>query len=303
MATTSTGNGMPRVRRTIGVPFVLAGLLVLLLAGCIPRASYVALGDSYTAGPVIPVQRTDYPGCLRSDHNYPALVAVSVGEPVFRDASCSGAQTKDMTQTQDVSPDPNNPPQFDRLDADTRVVTLGIGGNDIGFTEIAKSCASPTPTGTPCQDKYVVNGDDQISDRIAATAPKVASVLQGIHNRSPQTTVYVVGYPAILPESGPGCWPTMPITPDDVPYLRGVEKNLNAMLATQAAADNAVYVDTYTPSIGHDACQLPTVRWVEPVVPVNPAAPIHPNAAGMQGMAAAVLAAMPTPVARVSSVR
>jgi lysophospholipase L1-like esterase len=272
----------------IGALLVLG--VALLGTACEPPTSYVALGDSYTAGPVIPTQRTDYPGCLRSDHNYPALIRPSIAQPVFRDASCSGAQTKDMTGSQDVDPNPDNPPQFDRLDTRTRVVTLGIGGNDIGFTEIAKSCASPTPTGTPCQDKWVKDGDNLISARITATAPKVAAVLQSIHSRSPQARVYVVGYPAILPERGPGCWPTMPITPGDVPFLRAVQKELNSMLEAQAATNDAVYVDTYTPSIGHDACQLVTVRWIEPVVPVNPAAPIHPNLAGMQGMAQAVLA-------------
>jgi hypothetical protein len=84
----------------------------------------------------------------------------------------------------------------------------------------------------------------------------------------------------------------MPITDGDVPYLRDKEKQLNAMLQWVAAAKGAVYVDTYAPSIGHDACQLPTVRWVEPVVPVNPAAPIHPNQAGMQATAAMLTAAM-----------
>jgi lysophospholipase L1-like esterase len=290
MATTSARTVTSRCKRFVGAPLLLVALAVLL-AGC---KNYVALGDSYTAGPVILNQRTDYPGCLRSDHNYPALIAPFVDQPEFRDASCSGAQTKDMTEAQDVTPDPDNPPQLDRLDADTQVVTLGIGGNDIGFVEIIENCGTPTPTGTPCQDRYVVNGTDQISARITATAPKVAAVLREIHARSPQAAVYVVGYPAILPESGPGCWPTMPLAPDDVPFLRAKEKELNAMLATQAAAAtaNVVYVDTYTPSIGHDACQLPTVRWVEPLTPVNPAAPVHPNAAGMEGMAQAVRAAM-----------
>ncbi|HEX3669972.1 MAG TPA: hypothetical protein VHY55_12530 [Acidimicrobiia bacterium] len=64
--------------------------------------------------------------------------------------------------------------------------------------------------------------------RIDATAPKVAAVLQGIHQRAPNAQIYVVPYLAILPESGPGCWPQLPITPDDVPYLRGVEKKLYA---------------------------------------------------------------------------
>ena len=62
-----------------------------------PPQSYVALGDSYTAGPVIPVQQPDPYGCLRSDHNYPHLVAAALGVGDFKDPSCSGADTGDMT--------------------------------------------------------------------------------------------------------------------------------------------------------------------------------------------------------------
>lgn len=269
---------------------VVAVVLMLGLAACVPR-SYVSLGDSYTAGPLVPNQNQSPAGCLRSDHNYPHLIAPSLALPAFRDVSCSGAETEDMTSAQSVTPGPN-PPQFNALNQATEVVTLGISGNDIGFSEIVENCSSPTPTGTPCQDRYVVDGRDEISERIAATAPKVAAVLQGIRSRSPRADTFVVGYPAILPDTGNGCWPQMPVTSGDVPYLRAKEKELNAMLAAQAAANGAVYVDTYTPSIGKDACQLPTVRWVEPVVPVNPAAPVHPNARGMEGMAAVVLAAI-----------
>jgi lysophospholipase L1-like esterase len=254
-----------------------------------PPQSYVSLGDSYTAGPIIPVQQNDPLGCLRSDHNYPHLVAAALAVTAFRDPSCSGAETEDMTSSQGVSPGPN-PPQFDSLSTDTQLVTLGIGGNDIGFTEIIENCSSLTPTGHPCQDHYVVNGHDELAQRIADTAPKVAAVLQGIHQRSPKARVLVVAYLAILPESGPGCWPQMPIAPDDVPYLRAVENELNGMLAQQAAANRAGFVDAYTASIGHDACQLPGTRWVEPAIPTTPAAPVHPNLFGMQGYAAAVLA-------------
>jgi len=48
-------------------------------------------------------------------------------------------------------------------------------------------------------------------------------------------------------------------------------------------------VDTYTPTIGHDMCTDPGVRWIEPLTPASPAAPAHPNALGEQAMAAAVL--------------
>ena len=278
--------------RLLPVALLLTLLLALAAAGSAGASepSYVSLGDSYTAGPFIPLQIPPY-GCLKSDHNYPHLAAPALKKPAFRDPSCSGATTNDMTSPQGVDPDGPNPPQFDSLDGNTRIVSIGIGGNDIGFSDIAKNCSTTDPYGHPCQDKYVVNGHDIISERIQATAPKVAAVLQGIHSRSPRADVYVVDYLPIFPETGNGCWPVMPIAYDDVPYLRAKEKELNQMLADQGAANGATLVDAYSAGIGHDACELPTVRWVEPVVPTSPAAPIHPNLAGMQGTAQALEAA------------
>ncbi|HYF47744.1 MAG TPA: SGNH/GDSL hydrolase family protein [Acidimicrobiales bacterium] len=243
---------------------------------------YVALGDSFTAGPLVPSQSLNPLGCLRSSNDYPAVVARQLGL-ALRDVSCSGAQTRHMTESQGVTPGPNAP-QFSALRPDTAVVTLGIGGNDIGFSGIVQNCATINPFGRPCRDDYVVNGVDELRNRIAATGPRIAAVIQGIRARSPQARIFVVGYPAILPETNFGCWPVMPLTFTDVGYLRGIEKALNTMLANRAAANGARYVDTYTPSIGRDACKSPTVRWVEPILPANPAAPVHPNARGLAGM-------------------
>src|SRR3954451_17304307 len=225
---------MLRRVRVLVVLVSLSGALSVGAAGA-SAADWAGLGDSYAAGPLIPDQQLDPLGCLRSDHDFAHLAAAQLGQSLA-DVSCSGATTDDMTQSQDVTPGPN-PPQFDALTAATRTVTLQIGGNDIGFVEIIENCASASPFGHPCQDKYVVNGDDTIADRIAATAPKVAAVLQGIHARAPQAHVFVVDYAAILPETGSGCWPTVPLAWDDVPYLRSVERNLNAMLDQQAAAN------------------------------------------------------------------
>ena len=184
---------------------VLAAAVLAALAGQVPAAgaapNYVSLGDSFTAGPLIPNQIAPY-GCLKSDRNYPHLAAPSIGLPL-RDPSCSGADTSDMTAAQSVTGG-SNPPQFNSLAADTRVVTLGIGGNDIGFTGIIEDCASPTPFGRRCQDNYVVNGRDEITARIQATAPKVGSVLRGIRQRSPSARIFVVNYLPVLPETGIG---------------------------------------------------------------------------------------------------
>src|SRR4051812_34121300 len=212
------------------VAVVVTAGLSLAAVGCVtqgpPPANerYVALGDSYTSGPLIPLQvvTAQMPaGCLQSDHNSPHDIAPHLTVPLV-DASCSGAKTDDMTNAQAVSGG-TNAPQFDRLTAQTKVVTLGIGGNDIGFASIAVTCATggaQHPNGTPCQDAYVVNGDDRISDAITAMEPKLGAVLDGIQARSPQAKVFVVGYPAILPDTGDGCFPIMPMATADVPYLR-----------------------------------------------------------------------------------
>ena len=100
----------------------------------------------------------------------------------------------------------------------------------------------------------------------------------------------VVNYAAILPETGSGCWPQVPLAYADVPYLRAKQKALNAMLQTAAANNGATYVDDYTASIGKDACRSSGTRWVEPLVPGNAAAPFHPNARGMAGVAVSVAA-------------
>jgi hypothetical protein len=269
---------------------VLIALLVLAAPAAAAPKEYVSLGDSYAAGPLIPLQVPPF-GCLKSNNNYANLTARNLGL-ALKDASCSGAETEDMTNPQGVDPDGPNPPQFDRLTKKTGIVTLQIGGNDIGFSSIADNCASATSNeGTPCQDTYVHDGRDEISERIQATAPKVAAVLQGIHQLSPKARVLVVNYAAILPDEGPGCWPQMPVTDGDVPYVRAKEKELNQMLADQAAANGAELLDWYTASIGHDACKPPVIRWVEPVVPVNAAAPLHPNLGGMLG-ASELLTAM-----------
>ena len=258
--------------------------------GAVPPESYVAMGDSYTAGPFLPLQLDHPPGCWRSDHNYPHLVA-RARQSVLRDVSCSGARTDDLSAPQPVFAG-SNPPQLEALDPSVDTVTLEIGGNDIGFSEILQRCAAPWPLGTPCRDFYTGGGVDEISRRIALTGPKVAAALAEAHRRSPDARLFVVGYPAILTESHLGCWPVMPIAPGDVPYLRDKTKELNAMLASRAAAAGATYVDVYGPSVGHDACRLPGVRWVEPAVALPPAAPVHPNDLGMRAMAGVVLGAL-----------
>jgi lysophospholipase L1-like esterase len=259
-----------------------------------PR-TYVALGDSYAAGPLIPLFDEPW-GCLKSTNNYPKLMAQSLGLEID-DATCSGAQTRHMTQEQGVWPQPN-PPQFDRLHAGVDIVSLQIGGNDIGFSGIADACVEAGIEGSSCRDQYVDDetGRDELRERIERTAPRVAAVLEGIAERAPDAEIFVLGYPGIfsMTPDAASC-PAMGVGEDDARYLRGVQEALNAMIAEQAEAHGAVYVDVYGPSEGKTACDLPVIRWVEPLVPVNAAAPIHPNIMGMLQMADVLAEAVAAP--------
>jgi lysophospholipase L1-like esterase len=253
--------------------------------------SYVALGDSYAAGPLIPLQSGLPAGCLRSNRNYPSIVAERGGVSDVTDVSCSGATTADLFAPQDTGLG-TNPPQLDALTEDTEGVTLTIGGNDIGFGEIVQECARRSPTepfGAACRDYYTTDGEDELAERIEETAPRVAAALEAIEERSPDARVLLVGYPAILPVDGPGCFPVVPFSAGDVAYLRDTQQAINAMLAEQADAAGVDFVDTYDRFAGHDVCQPPGVRWIEGLVPTAPAAPVHPNALGMAEMAAVVL--------------
>lgn len=261
----------------------LVSLSFALAAVTAPAATsadqYVALGDSFSSG-VGTGSYTLSSSCRRGVFAYPWLVYQQRPDTTLTFVACSGARTSDVMAS-----------QIQSVTDATNIVTLTIGGNDIGFSEVAQSCIVVNPFSHPCLDKYNAGGVNQLKARIDATAPKVAAVLQGIKARAPSAKIYVVNYPAIFPETGFGCWPQMPLGFQDVPYLRTTQKQLNSMLAAQAAANGATLVNWYAASIGHDACKGSSTRWVEPLVPGNSAAPIHPNKAGMVGGANALLAA------------
>jgi hypothetical protein len=282
------------VRITRSVAAVAAAVLVLAVApaGAGAQQRWVGLGDSFAAGPLIPSQTLNPLGCLRSTRNFARIAATLTGRTLV-DVSCSGARTTHMTTSQSTDAG-TNPPQFNALTTTTNVVSVQIGGNDIGFSEILQNCATANPFGKPCQNRYAAGGVDQLQARIAATAPKIDAVLAGIRSRSPGARVLVVNYAAIVPHTGLGCWPQVPLAWADVPYVRGVHEALNAMLAQRVAArndPNIRIVDTYGPSRGRDACRSSSTRWVEPLVPGNTAAPFHPNARGMAAFEPLVAAA------------
>ena len=293
------------VALSAGVSLLCAGLLIPGTAtpaeGTGTGEVYIALGDSYTSGPLVPNQHGSPIDCGRSDRNYPSLIAAQFKPETFIDVSCGSAQTEDMWKPQTGLPaGGTNPPQFDALRPDATLVTVGIGGNDAGLVGVAEDCAVlglTAPTGTACRDKYAPGGNDTVAAKIEETRPEIARIIDRIHRVSPHARVAMVGYPDVLPDSG-NCYPTVPLSPDDVRYIDELIIRINAMIEQQAIKHNADFIDTYADSGGHDVCKLPPTRWFEGLVPTEPAFPLHPNAKGLASMGRSAIAALKQPSAQ-----
>lgn len=211
---------------------------------------YVALGDSYTAAPLVPPTDTSTT-CLRSGVNYPALVAEAMAGTELTDVSCSGAATENMTAPQRGMTGAV-PPQFDALRRGTDLVTIGLGGNDDGlFAAVLGQCtelASSDPTGSPCSARFEGQTDASL-DEIRSN---LADVVSGVRERSPKARILLVGYPQIVPESG-SC-DDLPLAEGDYVFARQVNEDLNEAVEEAAGDTEAEYVDIWEPSAGHDIC-------------------------------------------------
>jgi lysophospholipase L1-like esterase len=255
---------------------------------------YVALGDSFTAGPLIPT--TDVAGgCLRSDHDYPSLLArrLPVGELV--DVSCSGATTAALTEPQHPVPDATVPPQLRAVDAGTDLVTLGMGGNDHAlFATLVRTCpalAADDPSGAPCA-RHLTSLHPGLPAIAADITEQLVAAVRAIRERAPAASVVLVGYPRLVPDHG--TCRALPLAAGDYATGRRVTRLLNAAVQRAARRTGAAFVDLYAASEGHDICSGDP--WVNGSrTRRGRALAFHPFAAGMRATAAAVLAELSEP--------
>ncbi|WP_081795130.1 SGNH/GDSL hydrolase family protein [Nocardioides sp. URHA0020] len=252
-------------------------------------AEYVALGDSYTAAPLVPPASADN-NCLRSGANYPALVAEAMPGTGLTDVSCSGAATVNMTHRQrGISG--AVPPQFDALTRRTDLVTIGLGGNDDGlFGALIGQCTqlrASDPTGDPCTTALGPSVDKSLAD----IRRNVAEVVAGVRKRAPDARILVVGYPQIVPARG--TCSDLPLADGDYAFAREVNHALTRAVEKAAADGKAEYVDLWAPSARHDICARDP--WINGrVTTANRALAYHPLAVEQQAVAALVTAALAT---------
>ena len=192
------------------------------------QIDYVALGDSYSAGPLITTIRSDPSGCVRSTDNYAAFLAGWLSVESYRDVTCSGADTADLTHRQPLPFGGTVPPQLAALSPDTDLVTVGIGGNDFGIFSSLVGCGPGGDACTPALQRRLMRDAGRVESRVARVVGQVVE-------RAPDAEVYVVGYPQVLPTDD-GCR-AVPLPADRLEAAATVAQRLNDSL--RAGAESA----------------------------------------------------------------
>jgi lysophospholipase L1-like esterase len=239
---------------------------------------YVSMGSSYAAGlGIAPYQEGAPARCTRSTRNYAQQLAAKRGLTLV-DVGCSGAKTSAILQ-----PWGELPAQIDAVAADTALVTVTIGGNDIGLVGglYGASCrklgeANCAPATAPSEADY------------AALKTAMTGMVAAIRQRAPKAHIVLVEYPTILPPSGV-CAAT-PITDADADAARAKAARLSVITREAATSGGATVITTSEFGRGHDACAAQP--WMNGY-PAPGAAPYHPNLAAMTAIAEALDAALP----------
>lgn len=246
---------MPRLLRAacVLISVALALLLPRAPAHAAAAVDYVALGDSYSSGVGAPPY-TSGGSCLRSPRGYAQLWADSHRVASFRYVACGMASTGSMTS------------QLRALDAGTDLVTITIGGNDVGFAATMLNCVFNTSSACV---KAVNKGIDAVNNALPA---KLDATYATIRSRAPNATVVVLGYPRLI-DPGASCYTARKVAA----LARGADA-LDAVIADRAAAAGFRYVDPRAHFAGHGACA--SARWINNFSVLHLGESFHPNATG-----------------------
>lgn len=259
-----------RISRTFASLIAAAALVAGSLVAAGPAlaapspVSYAALGDSYAAG----YGGGDYGACGQSPNGYPERLVGIAHIELTQDLACIGATTSDVTTL-----------QVPLLSPTTQLVTLTVGGDDVGFYSIMVLCFAAPPS--PEQQAECANAIAQGSAALAAVPGGVAATVAAIHTRAPGARVVVTGYPLLfaLPSK---YGPAAAQIDQAIPLL-------NAAIQAGATAAGATYVDVTGQFAGHAIGSV--VPWINDFNGslTNPNFDaFHPNASGYKAYANAL---------------
>jgi len=252
---------------------------------------YVALGDSYSSGEGAygtPADLDPSNRCRRTSQAYYHDVVKEfrfAGGTAFW--ACAGATTATVLKGKS-----GEPPQTSRVGPETSLVTISVGGNDVGFSRVLAGCVVRLPWSRACKDQ-----GPEIADRMAALRYSLTTVLDAITARAPRARVIVMGYPRIFSERSGARADNISI--GDQQWLNARARELNEVIR-QVVADrdrqiaategqgSVEFVDAYHAFSGHEVgTPEPYVNGLKVDLSALAAEPasFHPTRAGYQALA------------------
>jgi len=239
-----------------------------------PRSQYVAMGSSYAAGTSIDGTKPGTPArCGRSPRNYASQVASWLSLDLI-DVTCGGATTANI-----LGKWAELPPQIDAVTPQTRLVTITIGGNDVGY--VRNLMAGTCPAGSPrCMPAQVVTEEDWSKLGIA-----MHTIVRQIRTRSPDARIVFVDYIRLIPEKA--TCPALGLTPEAVVESRKAWNRLAEITANVAKTEKVDLLAAGKLSGNHTPCDKEP--WGVAAPGSAPGVPWHPNAAGHDAIAQALV--------------
>ncbi|MGW4682081.1 SGNH/GDSL hydrolase family protein [Micromonospora taraxaci] len=223
-----------------------------------PADHYVALGDSYSSGVGAGSYTSESGSCQRSTNAYPALYNTNVRPASYRSVACSGATTTSVVNT-----------QLSALSATTTLVSVSVGGNDVGFANIMTTCVLYGTT-------ECVNAVQTAENKARADLGNLlATVYSGIRTRAPSARVVVVGYPVFY-QLGTTC---LGLSATSRAKINEGINLVDDIIRSSALAAGFTFADVRSQFVGHQLCSYGE-KWLHALNITNIGVSYHPTAAG-----------------------
>ena len=254
----------PRRLTAAGIAAAAALLPVLMATAASAQSGvhYVALGDSYSAGLGAGSYIGSSGSCDQSRDAYPAQWAAAHQPASYTAETCSGATTASVISS-----------QLSALSAATTLVSITVGGNDVGFSSVMETCVLSSTSGC-------VSAVDKAEGLIASQLPgELNNVLGDIKAAARNARVVVLGYPELydLGKSS-SC---LGLSTTDRAALNTAADRLDQQIQLAAGRYRDVFADVRSAFAGHELCDPD--RWLHSVNVLDNSESYHPTAAGQSG--------------------
>ena len=251
-------------KRLVVLGAVLTGVLGLVVTTAAPAsaagARYVALGDSYSSGVGSGSYTSESGSCLRSTLAYSQLWANTHAPASYVSVACSGAKTTDV-----------NANQLSALNSTTTLVSITIGGNDVGFSQVMQDC--------------VVYGTDTCVAEVNAAENTARTSLpgwldttyNGIRSHAPNAKVVVLSYPRFYDTS---VWYCIGLSNTSRTKINEGADVLDGVISSAASRHGFTFADVRSRFwAGHEICDGSS-SWLHSVEWGNLTESYHPTSTG-----------------------